>query len=206
MDRSFVQSTTTEILYPSREVVEELADIVESTAPTETKLPSYHPTQWALVNNLLDKVDTITNGRAGALVQFGTFLVFGGTTTIVNLVIMYAVLHFVPIKNAQVLNTLASALGCEISLICNFVLNDNFTFKYMPGRSRSFWNRFLRFQGTALIGSLLTIIIEAFLNNIFHIPSLVSQAIAIVIVLFYNFFMQSFFTYNKNAGKNAKVA
>jgi Predicted membrane protein len=203
MDRSFVQSNATEILDPSREVVEEFADIVEQVAPTGAKLPSYHPTRWARINNLLDKVDTITNGRAGSLVQFGSFLVFGGTTTIVNLVIMYAILRFVPLHNAQLLNTLASALGCEISLICNFILNDNFTFKHMPGRSRSLWNRFLRFQGTALVGTLLTILIEAMLNNFLHIPSLIGQAIAIVIVLFYNFFMQSFFTYNKNAAKTA---
>src|SRR5690348_1870917 len=93
MDQTIVRNTVVdEILDPSQEIVEEIVEIVEHVAPAASAKPSYQPTRWPQVNALLDKVDDITNGRAGSLVQFATFLVFGGTTTIINLAIVYVVL------------------------------------------------------------------------------------------------------------------
>lgn len=206
MDQSFVQSNVAEVLDPSQEIVEEIVEIVEQVAPASPTLPSYHPTSWALLNTVLDRVDVITNGRAGSLYQFATFLVFGGSTALVNMAIVYVVFYRMqmPALTSQVHNLIAIALGCEISLTCNFFLNDNVTFKHMPGRSRSLLGRFWRFQTTGIVGTILTILIESAFSDFLHLPALVSTAIAIVIVLFYNFFMQSFFTYSKN--KQVKVA
>jgi putative flippase GtrA len=197
MERSIVQSNVDEILEPSREVVEEIVEIVEQVAPARS-LPSYHPTKWAFVNSQLDRVDTITNGRAGLLMQFFFFLLFGGTTAIVNLAIQALVLYKVPMPFSHNLSQfIADALGTEISVIANFMLNDTFTFRHMEGHARSWWARIGRFQTTALSGSVLTIVISMGLSNMEHLNPTVSQAIAIVIVTFYNFFFHQVFTYRR---------
>ena len=156
MEQTIVQSNVDEILDPSQEIIEEIVEIVEHVAPVASAKPSYQPTRWPQVNALLDKVDDITNGRAGSLVQFATFLVFGGTTTIINLAIVYVAYYRIPMPALTDAwhSLLATVLGCELSLTCNFLLNDNFTFKNMPGRSRSLLARFWRFQTTGIVGTL----------------------------------------------------
>ncbi|GCE18932.1 GtrA family protein [Dictyobacter kobayashii] len=195
MDR-FVQNNVEEIIDPSREVMEELVEIVEQVAPAEV-IPSYRPTQWDSVNSLLDRVDVITGGRAGSLVQFASFLFIGGTTTIVNLIILYIVLNYISLPNAFIHNALGSALGSELSLLANFALNDRFTFRYAPGHERSWFARLSRFHATAIVGILLTIGIQSLLITLLHINALIGQAIAVIIVLFYNFFFHQFFTYRR---------
>lgn len=211
MDQTIVQSNVDEVLDPSQEIIEEIAEeiaeIVEHAAGATSAKRSYQPTRWPQVNALLDKLDTMTNGRAGSLVQFATFLVFGGITTIINLAIVYIVYYriqmpFLTSDGAR--NLLASILGCELSLTVNFVLNDNYTFKNMPGRSRSFLGRFWRFQTTGIVGTLLNLGIQNGLHNLAHMNALIAEAIAVIIVLFYNFFVQSFFTYSKH--KQVKTA
>ncbi|GHO86708.1 GtrA family protein [Dictyobacter formicarum] len=195
MDR-FVQNSVEEIVDPSREVMEELVEIVDQVAPVQV-VPSYRPTRWDVVNSLLDRLDIMTGGRAGSLVQFFTFLFIGGTTTIVNLVILYVVLNYISLPNAFFHNLLGSTLGSELSLLANFALNDRFTFRFMPGHERSWYVRLSRFHATAIGGILLTILIQTLLINLLHINALIGQAIAVVIVLFYNFFFHQFFTYRR---------
>lgn len=205
MERSIVQSNVDEILEPSREVVEEIAEIVEQVASARS-LPSYRPTKWVFVNRLLDQVDLKTNGRAGLLVQFFLFLLFGGSTAIVNIAIMDIFLYAVslPLLNDNVHFVIADALGTEISVIANFMLNDTFTFRDLPGHARSWWARFGRFQTTALSGSVLTILLGSGFKFMLHINPTISQAVAIIIVTFYNFFFHQFFTYRHL--KTAKAA
>jgi putative flippase GtrA len=206
MEQTIVQSNVDEILDPSQEIIEEIVEIVEHVAPAASAKPSYQPTRWPQANALLDKVDDITNGRAGSLVQFATFLVFGGTTTIINLAIVYVAYYRIPMPALTDAwhSLLATVLGCELSLTCNFLLNDNFTFKNMPGRSRSLLARFWRFQTTGIVGTLLNLAIATGLADLAHMNTLVAEAIAVIIVLFYNFFVQSFFTYAKH--KQVKIA
>ncbi|GCE26648.1 hypothetical protein KDA_21320 [Dictyobacter alpinus] len=203
MDR-FVQSNVDEIMDPSLEVVEELAEIMDQVAPAEI-VPSYRPTPWGEVNHLLDRVDTVTGGRAGSLIQFGTFLFIGGSTTIVNLAILYVILNVIsfPSNLAFFHNLIGSASGSELSLLANFALNDRFTFRHSPGHERSWFARLSRFHATAVIGILLTIGIQTLLITLLHMNPLVGQAIAVVIVLFYNFFFHQFFTYRRLKDTNA---
>ena len=197
MDR-FVQSNVEEIIDPSLEVVEEIAEIMDQVAPAAL-VPSYQSTPWNAVNLLLDRVDIVTGGRAGSLIQFGSFLFIGGTTTILNLIILYVILNFIsfPSNLAFFHNLIGSASGSELSLLANFALNDRFTFRHNPGHERSWFARLSRFHATAIIGILLTIGIQTTLITFLHLNALIAQAIAVIIVLFYNFFFHQFFTYRR---------
>jgi putative flippase GtrA len=196
MKRSVIQGNVDEILDPSQEMIEEIAEIVEQVAPAHS-LPSYQPTRWASVNQLLDRVDVVTKGRAGTFVQFFLFLFFGGSTAIVNMAIMDVILYWVamPVLGANAHYIIADAIGTEISVIVNFMLNDTFTFRHMDGHARSWWARFGRFQMTALSGSVLTILLSTGFHMMLHMTPTISQAIAIIIVTFYNFFFHQIFTY-----------
>ena len=166
-------------------------------------LPSYRPYRWAFANDLLDIVDRVTGGRAGVFQRFCTYVVIGGFAAVVNLVVFFLVLHIsLPLDNLM-RNIVASVCACEISIMANFVPNDHFTFKYLDGHSRTWAARCTRFHVTSLGGSLLTFLIQFGFSSIGHILAILSQAIALVIVLLYNFTFHHLFTYRHVKAKAA---
>ena len=195
MDQSLIDRNVDEILTPASSFDELVEEMVEQ-APSARYLPSYHPTQWAIVNRMLDVVDRVTKGRADWVVRFFSYIFFGGTAAVVNLVVFFVALNYIPLHiNSLVQNVFASVLACEISLIANFIPNDYFTFRHMPGRARSWSARCARFHITSLVGSGLTILIQLFFSHVVHIMPLLGQALALIIVLFYNFSFHHLFTY-----------
>jgi putative flippase GtrA len=197
MDQSLVDRSVEELLTPSSELDELVEEMVEQTA-TARRLPSYHPTQWTIVNRILDIVDEVTKGRADWVVRFFSYIFFGGTAAIVNLAVFFTALNYIPLHiNSLAQNIFASVLACEISLMANFIPNDYFTFRHMPGRARSWGARCARFHITSLIGSGLTILIQLFFSRVVHIMPLLGQALALMIVLFYNFSFHHLFTYRR---------
>ncbi len=195
MDQFLVDRSVDEILTPASGFDELVEEMVEQT-PSARYLPSYHPTQWVIVNRILDVVDRVTKGRADWVVRFVSYIFFGGTAAIVNLVVFFVALNYIPLHiNSLAQNVFASALACEISLIANFIPNDYFTFRHMPGRERSWGARCVRFHITSLVGSGLTILIQLFFSHVVHITPLLGQALALIIVLFYNFSFHHLFTY-----------
>lgn len=195
MDQSLVDRSVDEILTPNSEFDELVEEMAVQTVSVR-HLPSYHPTQWAVVNRTLDIVDRVTKGRADWVVRFISYIFFGGTAAIVNLVVFYVALNYVPLHiNSLAQNIFASVLACEISLMANFVPNDYFTFRHMPGRQRSWGARCGRFHVTSLVGSGLTILIQLFFSHVVHIMPLLGQAFALILVLFYNFSFHHLFTY-----------
>lgn len=195
MDQSLVRSNVDEILTPSGELGELVEDMVEQIAPAH-RLPSYHPTRWAIVNRMLDLVDNLTGGRADWVVRFFSYIFFGGTAALVDLVVFFVALNYIPLNLGHFAQTFfASVVACEISLVANFIPNDYFTFRHMPGRSRSWGLRCARFHVTSLVGSGLTILIQLFFTHVVHTLPLLGQAFALIIVLFYNFSFHHLFTY-----------
>ena len=161
MDHSYIQNDVDEIRDSSLEVVDELVEMVDQVAPASLIVPSYRPTQWDFVNNILDRVDVVTKGRAGTLVKFITFLVIGGFTTIINLGIVWVVFYKLHLPfSSGANNFISAALGSELSLIVNFMLNDKFTFHDGSGHDRPWLIRGLRFNATGLVGVGLTLGIE----------------------------------------------
>ncbi|HYL45077.1 MAG TPA: GtrA family protein [Ktedonobacteraceae bacterium] len=161
-------------------------------------LPSYRPTPWKFVNALLDMVDNYTGGRAGLLQRFFTFAFIGGAAALVNLLVFYVVLYRIDPQNRTVAhNVLASVFASEISIMANFIPNDYFTFSHLPGHERSWVARCARFHLTSVVGSLLTFLIEFGFSYVGHVPAILSQATALIIVLFYNFSFHHIFTYGR---------
>lgn len=165
---------------------------------------SYHPTRWPFVNHLLDHVDSMTRGRAGQIQRFVTFAFLGGWASLVNLAIFSFMLSRSVPSNYEARYMLAFLLASEISIIVNFSLNDYFTFRHLPGHARSWWARCARFHMTSVSAILLTLLINFALSHGLGIHAILAQALAILIVLFYNFTVHHVFTYRhiKTAASN----
>jgi hypothetical protein len=136
MDHSYIQNDVDNIGDSSHEVVDELVEMIDQVAPASLIVPSYSPTKWDFLNNILDRVDVITKGRAGSLMMFATFLIIGGFTSLINIGIAMVVWDlFLPTSNALT-NLVGTVVGIEISLVVNFIFNDKFTFNNAPGHDR----------------------------------------------------------------------
>ncbi|MFL5694284.1 MAG: GtrA family protein [Ktedonobacteraceae bacterium] len=161
-------------------------------------LPSYRPTPWKFVNALLDIIDNYTGGRAGLFQRFFTFAFIGGVAALVNLLVFYVVFYRIDPQNKAVAhNILASVLASEVSIMANFIPNDYFTFRHLPGHERSWIARCARFHLTSIGGSVLTFLIQFGFSYAGHVPAMLSQATALIIVLFYNFSFHHIFTYGR---------
>jgi putative flippase GtrA len=168
--------------------------------PNITAIPAssghtYHSTRWPFVNHLLDIADSVTHGRAGQLQRFVSFAFLGGIASLINLAVFAVMLSRSVPTNYDVRYLLAFLLASEISIIVNFSLNDYFTFRHLPGHSRSWSARCARFHMTSISAILLTLLINFALSHGLGIHAIVAQAIAILIVLFYNFTIHHLFTY-----------
>lgn len=171
-----------------------IQEILSSTPSTQ--LPSYHPTPWSVVNSTLNIADNITHGRAGLLQRIFSFVLFGGIAAVVNLIVFYIVFYHIPLSaSTEAHNIIAFVIASEISLITNFIPNDRFTFRHLPGRNRSWSARCARFHMTSIGGTILTFLIEFTLSSKAHVPAIISQAVAILLVLVYNFSFHHIFTY-----------
>ncbi|HEY5003605.1 MAG TPA: GtrA family protein [Ktedonobacteraceae bacterium] len=161
---------------------------------------TYHPTRWPFVNNALDIVDSVSKGRAGQLQRFISFAFLGGIASLVNLGIFSVMLSRTVPTNYEVRYLLAFLLASEISIIVNFSLNDYFTFRHLPGHERSWGARCIRFHMTSVSAIILTLLISFALSHGLRVHPILAQAIAILIVLFYNFTIHHLFTYRQVKG------
>ena len=176
---------------PLAEAQETLNSTLE--APT-TLTRTYQPYQWQLANQVLDLVDGKTSGKAGQIQRILSYLLFGG------LVIFGLVLyrfHFPISASPQVHNIFAFTIAAECSIMANFLPNGRFTFISLPGAKRPWLQRCLRFHATCIVGTLLTFLLEFAFFSLVHLPGLLAEAMAIVIVLIYNFTFHHLFTYRR---------
>lgn len=157
---------------------------------------SYRPYPWDFLNSILDIIDDKTNGRAGKLQSVVTYLFFGGTAALVNLLVFYIMFYHAPLPGSPATrNVISYITAAELSIMANFIPNDRFTFSHLPGANRPWVQRCVRFHMTCIVGTLLTFLIEFSLYQILHTPAIIAEAIAIIIVLFYNFTAHHLFTY-----------
>ncbi|MDE3229271.1 MAG: GtrA family protein [Chloroflexota bacterium] len=164
---------------------------VAPAAPT----PSYVETRWPLVNRALEISERVTHGRGGIVQRLGSYLPIGGTAALVNLAVFAIFFHF---HSDKVLWywLLANVVAYELSILANFIPNDYFTFRHLDGHKRSWLARCLRFHITSLSGVAVTFIISATLFHLVGLPSLVAQAIALILATAYNFTVHHLFTYS----------
>lgn len=166
------------------------------SAPPAPRLSSYRPTAWAIVNRVLDIVDTITGGRAAWFQRFFMYAFIGGFAALVNMAVFYLVFYVIALPvNEPIHNVIASVLAAEISIMANFAPNDFFTFRHLSGHQRSWIARCMRFHITCIGGIVLTFVIQFAISHLSHIQPIIAQAIALILVLFYNFSFHHIFTY-----------
>jgi putative flippase GtrA len=171
--------------------------VMQEVAPAP-RLPSYHPTAWAFVNRVLDIVDTITGGRATWCQRFFMYAFIGGFAALVNIAVFYLVFYVIALPvNETIHNVIAAVLAAEIAIMANFVPNDFFTFRHLPGHRRSWVARCMRFHITSVGGNVLTFVIQFTISHLLHMQPIIAQAIALILVLFYNFSFHHIFTYRR---------
>jgi putative flippase GtrA len=171
--------------------------VMQEVAPAP-RLPSYHPTAWAFVNRVLDIVDTITGGRAAWCQRFFMYAFIGGFAALVNIAVFYLVFYVIALPvNETIHNVIAAVLAAEIAIMANFVPNDFFTFRHLPGHRRSWVARCMRFHITSVGGNVLTFVIQFTISHLLHMQPIIAQAIALILVLFYNFSFHHIFTYRR---------
>jgi putative flippase GtrA len=167
--------------------------------PPAARKPSYYTTRWPQVNQVLAIVDERSNGRAGVIQRFTTFLFVGGIAALVNLAVFAIGLRLLaalsPSMNAYLQNLLAYLAAAEISILANFVLNDPITFSHLPGHDRPWLVRCLRFHVTTILGVLITFAVENVAHFTLGIPAIFAEATGIIIALFFNFTVHHLFTY-----------
>ena len=181
-------------------LLEQKPEVVHSSETQEvtstTPSSSYQPTRWAFVNKILDIVDLLSGGRAGWVQRFFMFAFIGGCAALVNMAVFYIVFDVIAQPaNETVRNVIASLFAAEISIMANFIPNDFFTFRHLDGHRRTWLARCLRFHITSVGGSVLTFVIEFSLSHLLHVRPIFAQAVALILVLFYNFSFHHIFTY-----------
>ena len=170
--------------------------LVTQEVPSAPRLPSYHPTAWAFVNRVLDIVDTITGGRAAWYQRFFMFAFIGGFAALVNMTVFYLVYYVIALPvNETMHNVIATVRAAEFSIMANFVPNDFFTFRHLSGHRRPWVARCMRFHITCVGGNVLTFVIQFTISHLLHMQPIIAQAIALILVLFYNFSFHHIFTY-----------
>ncbi len=137
-------------------------------------------------------LDIYTRGHAAEVVRVCSFVFSGGLAALVNLFCVWMFARYTSLPHA-----LYIILATEISLLCSFVLNDRLTFRSMIDGRRKWWLRCLRFHGPAAIGFAFTLLVSDAVYYLWHLPSLISQAIALILATALNFVMHCFWTYRR---------
>jgi dolichol-phosphate mannosyltransferase len=184
-------------------MAQQIAQDEREAAPTAPgrPMPSYHPTRSALANRALDVADRVTNGRADWVQRFISYGFIGGSAAVVNLAIFFVMYQVIilPFDDAVLWQHaarwfIAFAVAAELSIFANFIPNDYFTFRHLPGHQRTWVARALRFNVTCLAGTGLTFLISGALHFL-SVQALLAQAIAIAVVFLFNFTFHHVFTY-----------
>ena len=161
----------------------------------QTHQKSYYPTGNAFADATLELIDRLTKGRADWFQRAFSYLIFGGFSAAVNLVVFSLVYYRVSWPAGQQWHYIfAFAIASEVSILVNFFPNDAITFRRLPGHSRPLLLRCLRFHGTYLLGTLLQLILS-FSLHLLSCPALFAQAFAIALVTAFNFAFHHIFTY-----------
>ncbi|GCE11696.1 GtrA family protein [Tengunoibacter tsumagoiensis] len=200
MEQSTVPSESHGILEP--------AISVEELMGPASRIPSYSPTPWAIVNSILDIVDKVSGGRAGWVQRFFSFAFFGGMAAVVNLIVFYIGYYVVlPSDGSTVHYVVAYLFAYELSVLANFIPNDYFTFKQLRSSGDRPWIvRNARFHAGSITGGVLTFVLSYAFKSFLGVPAIIAQAIALILVLFYNFAFHHLFTYRHKKAVSVEEA
>jgi putative flippase GtrA len=150
---------------------------------------------WAL--HIID--NKIIRGHADWFQRAFSYLLIGGFSVVVNLVVFSIMYYQVSWPHDQQWHyVVAFAVASEVSILANFFPNDAITFRRLPGHSRPWLVRCVRFHATYLLGTLLQLF-TSFSLHLLGSPALFAQAAAIALVTAFNFAFHHIFTYRSVA-------
>lgn len=156
-----------------------------------------------ITNDMIDSLRVIVTIRLHQSRQIVKFLIVGTIGFLVNALILYLLDDTVagfflpqpdvsgrflvfPLKDTRLF--WASVVAVETSIISNFLLNENWTFKTRD-RSGKRFVRFLRFNISSLGSPLISVTVINTLTPHFGVPKLFSLAIGTILGLFWNYSM-----------------
>lgn len=147
---------------------------------------------------LITWLDRVTHGKAATLQLLASYLLAGGVSALVNLVVFNLV--YTRVAAPLVPNVrwgAAFAAAALVASFVNFMLNDRMTFHHLPGHARVWWVRCLRFHSTAALGISVTLVASFTLHYWLGIAALLAEGIAIVVALVLNLTMHHLWTYRR---------
>ncbi len=184
-----------------------MVKVEETLAPPVAAMhgePGWVRTGIALVDNLFAWIDRATNGKGGVIQRLCTYLIIGGWAAVVNLTFLFLVYQVIKLPFSDGVHYIvAFAIASEISIFANFIPNDYVTFSRLPGHSRSWLARCLRYHATTIVGTLITLAISAALKLGLGMFWLWAQSIAIIIALIFNFSVHHLWTYRAQSHPGA---
>ncbi len=116
------------------------------------------------------------------------YLLFGGLTTIVNIVSFYL------LDKAELTTALATSLSWLISVIFAFVTNKLFVFE---SRSKSIFKELLSFFGCRIFTGVLDLLIMLLFVDVLDFNSLLIKIISNVLVVVLNYIFSKFLIFKK---------
>ncbi|MDP1833417.1 MAG: GtrA family protein [Candidatus Moranbacteria bacterium] len=137
-----------------------------------------------LIDNILNK---FLAGRVSpGIQQFIRYLFAGGTATVADMASLFLLTHFLHINYL-----IAAAIGFAIGVTTNYLMNVALVFKSTGKIKREF----SLFAMVGIGGLLWTELILWVLVDKFGIYLMISKAVAVVLVLNWNFFMRKKFVF-----------
>lgn len=124
--------------------------------------------------------------RLARPLQFGLVGVSG---VLVNTAILWLLVH-----RAQLGLLPASAVATETAILNNFLLNDRWTFA-AAGRDEPRWRRFLRFNGVALGGMLITMVCLSIIVTLLPVGLVLANIAAVGAGTVWNYVVNSRWTW-----------
>ena len=107
------------------------------------------------------------------------FLLVGGLGAIINITtLILLILMKMP-------HIIASATAIEISIITNFLLHDNWTFR--KNKKGKWWNRLLKFHTSSISAVMVQWVASNLLHYFFNINSIIAQFIGIALGFILNY-------------------
>jgi len=121
------------------------------------------------------------------------FGVVGVSGIVVNSAILWVL-----VRELDLAVALGSVIATEAAILCNFMLNDSWTFR--GARQRSLGGRLLRFNGVALGGMAITAGMLTALTSYTHLHLLIANLLAVGAATVWNYVVNSRWTWGRGTG------
>jgi dolichol-phosphate mannosyltransferase len=116
------------------------------------------------------------------------FCIVGATGVIVNMGFLYFFTEYL-----KIFYIISAFIAIEISILSNFLLNDNWTFK--TNKNKPFIERLISYEMICLMGVGIQICLLYIFTDILGIYYLISNLLAIPITVSWNFLMNKYITW-----------